>query len=270
MSGLLAGRCGLVVGVATERSYAWHIARALQAQGARLGFAVLPGERAVARATAAIGALGLPPALIQPCDVRADADLDALFAAWDAACPRLDFVVHSIAYADRDWLAPGRFTATPRAAFHDALDVSSYSLVALAQRARPRLAVQGGAIVAMSYLGGERVLPGYNVMGVAKAALECAMRYLAAELGPEGIRVSCVSGGAFRTTAAMGVGGFRTLFEHGVAAAPLRRGVTGDDVGGAVAFLVSDLGAGITGEVVHVDCGLHALGPVPAEAQTGV
>lgn len=264
MSGLLDGRCGLVVGVATERSYAWHIAHALQTQGARLGFAVLPGERAEARATAAIRALGAPAALIHPCDVRRDEDLDALFAAWDVAVERLDFVVHSIAFADRTWLVPGRFTETPRAAWHDALDVSSYSLVAIAQRARPRLAVRGGAIVAMSYLGGERVLPGYNLMGVAKAALECATRYLAAELGPDRIRVACVSGGAFRTTAAMGIGGFRTLFEHGVATAPLRRGVTGADVGGAVAFLVSDLGAGVTGEVVHVDCGLHALGPVPA------
>ncbi len=256
---LLDGKVGLVFGVATSRSYAWHITHALDAHGARCAFGVLPGERSMERARAALAELGMADPWIRPCDAARDDDLDAVFAAYSETHERLDFVIHSIAFAGREWLAPGRFVGTPRGEYLQAIDVSAYSLVAMAQRARPRMAGRGGALVAMTYVGSERVVPGYNVMGVAKAALECSARYLAAELGPDGIRVNTISGGALRTTAAAGIASFRTMLEHSQAASPLGRTVRGEDVAGMAAFLVSDLGAGITGENVHVDCGVSAM-----------
>lgn len=258
---LLEGKSGLVFGVANERSYAWHIAKSLNENGAACAFACLPGEKNEARARFAVEALGLEDPWIRPCDVSRDADLDALFADYARLHRRLDFVIHSIAFADREWLAPGKFAQTPRAAFQLALDISAYSLVAMAGRAREQMAAGGGgSILALSYYGAEKVVPGYNVMGVAKAALECSARYLASELGAFGIRVNTISGGALKTLAAAAVGGFKDILSHTEKRAPLRRNVEGADVGKTAVFLVSDLASGITGENVYVDCGVNTLG----------
>lgn len=259
MMGLLRDKVGLVFGVASTRSYAWHITRALLAHGARCGFGALPGDRSIERTRAALAELGLSDPWIRACDAARDDDLDAVFAAHTEDHDRLDFVIHSIAFAGREWLVPGRFVATPRREYLRAIDVSAYSLVAMAERAHRRMAGRGGSLLAMTYLGSERVVPGYNVMGVAKAALECSTRYLAAELGRDGIRVNTISAGTLRTPAAAGIANFRSMLEHDAATSPLGRLVRGDDVGAAAAFLVSDLAAGITGENVHVDCGVGAM-----------
>jgi enoyl-[acyl-carrier protein] reductase I len=267
--GLVDGKTGLVFGVATGRSYAWHITKALVEHGARCAFGVLPGDRSIERAHAALAELGLTAPWIGPCDAARDADLDAFFAAYAADHDRLDFVIHSIAFAAREWLVPGRFAAIPRQEYLQAIDVSAYSLVAMAQRARPLMAGRGGAIVAMTYAGSERVVSGYGVMGVAKAALECSARYLAAELGPDGIRVNTISGGALRTPAASAIRNFNALLGESETLSPLRRSVRGEDVGHAAAFLVSDLAEGITAENVHVDCGISAMGSQAASRTTG-
>jgi len=256
---LLAGRQGLIFGVANERSYAWHIAKALEGHGARCGFQHLPGEKNRARTRLAVESLEVArDPWIFPCDATREEDLDAIFAAWERDWGRLDFVVHSIAFADKRYLVPGTFVETPREAWDLALGVSAYSLVAIARRARDLMA-DGGSILAMTYYGAEKVVPGYNVMGVAKAALECATRYLAAELGERAIRVNAISGGPLRTLSAMGIRNFRSILGHTAKRAPLGRNVEGRDVGGTAVFLVSDLSAGITGEVFHVDCGASIM-----------
>lgn len=261
MRELLEQKSGLIFGIANERSYAWYIAKALREQGAECAFGCLPGEKNEARTRFAVEALGVEDPWIRPCDVSRDEDLDTIFSDYARTFRRLDFVIHSIAYADREWLSPGKFTATPRAAFHLALDISAYSLVAMAQRAREQMAAGGGgAILAMSYYGAEKVVPGYNVMAVAKSALECSARYLASELGQHGIRVNVISGGPLRTLAASAIGGFKDIFAHTEKRAPMRRNVEGDEVGRTAAFLVSDMGSGITGETLHVDCGVSTLG----------
>ncbi len=258
---LLAGKTGLIFGVANDRSYAWHIARALLDQGARCAFTALPGEKNERRTRKALEALGLAEPWLEPCDAGRDEDLDRVFERYTTDHDRLDFLVHSIAFAERDWLAPGKFTETPRQAYLGAVDISAYTLVAMAQRARePMTASGGGSILCMSYYGSEKVVPGYNVMGVAKAALECSMRYLASELGERNIRVNAVSGGPLRTLASSAVGGISQMLEKMPEKAPLRRNVEGADVGGVAAFLVSDLAAGVTGETIYVDCGAHILG----------
>jgi len=184
-----------------------------------------------------------------------------VFARYSESFDRMDYLVHSIAFAEREWLSPGKFAETPRAAFLQALDISAYTLVGMAQRARPLMARSGGgSIMTMSYYGGEKVVPGYNVMGVAKASLECTARYLASEMGQDGVRVNIISGGYLRTLASSAVGGTGSMEEEVEKRAPLRRNVEGSDVGGTATFLCSDLGKGVTGETIYVDCGVNILG----------
>ncbi len=255
---LLASKVGLVFGVANERSIAWHIARNVTASGATCGFPYLPGEKMERRVRKALDDAGLAGAWIMPCDVSSDEDLDRLFAAAAERFGRLDFVVHSVAYADRAYLQPGKFAETPRAAFAQALDISVYSLLAIAKRARPLMS-GGGSLLTLSYYGAEKAASGYNVMGVAKAALEATARYLASELGPQGIRVNSLSAGPCRTLSAMAVGGIDEILDKVEAVAPLRRNIETDEVGKAAVYLLSDLSSGVTGETHHVDAGYNAI-----------
>ncbi|MBL8745882.1 MAG: enoyl-ACP reductase [Phycisphaerae bacterium] len=258
---LLNGKVGLIFGVANDRSYATFIAESITKLGGRCAFTHLPGEKNERRTRKAVEGLGLGDAWMFPCDAGKDEDLDAVFTAYAKSHARLDFVVHSIAFADREWLAPGRFNETPRASYLSAIDISAYTLLAMGRRARPMMRDSGGgSILAMSYYGSEKVVPGYNVMGVAKAALECTTRYLAAELGESNIRVNTISGGPLRTLASSAVGGIDTMLEHTPARAPLRRNIEGKEVGGTAAWLISDLSSGVTGENIYVDCGVNIIG----------
>ncbi|MBL8991064.1 MAG: SDR family oxidoreductase [Phycisphaerae bacterium] len=258
---LLQGRTGLIVGIANERSYAWFIAQEFLRNGARCIFTHLPGDKNEHRTRRSVEALGVADPVLVPMDAAKDADLDAAFGRYAELHDRMDFLVHSIAFADRQWLAPGKFTDTPREAYTQAVDISAYTLLAMARRARPIMARSGGgSIMCMSYYGGEKVVPGYNVMGVAKAALECTARYLAWELGPEKIRVNTISGGYLRTLASSAVGGADAITEHVAKNSPLRRNVEGGDVGKTAVYLASDLSSGVTGETVYVDCGINTLG----------
>ncbi|MHC5113830.1 MAG: enoyl-ACP reductase FabI [Planctomycetota bacterium] len=256
--GVLDGKRGLVVGIANDHSYAYGIAETLLQEGAECLFTHLPGERMERRCRKAITQLGVEDPWLQSMDASSDEELDRVFAAVGNDFDRLDFLVHSIAFADRDWLKEGMFAGTPRLAFQQALDISAYTYMAMANRAAP-LMTDGGAMIAMSYYGAEKAVPGYNVMGVAKSALESATRYLAADLGPKNIRVNCISGGPLRTMSALAVGGFAQILEVVAQRAPLRRNVTGGDVGGAAAFLLSELGAGVTGQTLYVDCGYSSI-----------
>lgn len=258
---LLAGKVGLVFGVANDRSYATHIARSIIELGGRCAFAHLPGEKNERRTRKAVEGMGVTDAWLAPCDASSDQDLEDIFARYTSAHQRLDFVIHSIAFADREWLQPGKFVDTPRSAYLSAIDISAYTLSAMAKLARPMMRDSGGgSILAMSYYGSEKVVPGYNIMGVAKAALECTARYLAADLGPDGIRVNTISGGPLKTLAASAVGGIDTMLDATPKFAPLRRNVEGADVGGTAAWLVSDLSRGVTGENIYVDCGVNIIG----------
>ncbi len=263
--GLLDGKKGLVVGIANDRSYAWHISKALIEHGASCAFTHLPGERNEARTRRGTTELGLSSPWMMPLDAGNDAQLDAVFEKYAKDIDRLDFVIHSIAFADRDLLQPGKFVTTPRAAYLSAIDISAYTLLAMAQRAQPLMARdkpggRGGSILGMSYYGAEKVVPGYNVMGVAKAALECTGRYLASDLGPDNIRVNLISGGYLRTLASSAVGGTDTMPDLVAQKAPLRRNVDGADVGKTAVYLVSDLASGVTGETIYVDCGINIMG----------
>lgn len=255
---LLAGKVGLVVGVANDRSYAWHIAKALTDHGATIAYAHLPGEKNERRTRKAVEKI-TPDPWVFPCDAGSDADIDALFGAYREKFDKMDVLVHSIAYAEREWLQPGKFADTPREAFLQAIDISAYTLAAFARRARPIMPA-GGSVMCMSYYGGEKVVPGYNVMGVAKSALETTARYLASELGESGIRVNTISGGYLRTLASSAVGGTDVFDEHAKTRSPLRRGVEGADVGGTAVYLASDLSSGVTGETIYVDCGVNTIG----------
>ncbi|GAB4518407.1 MAG: enoyl-ACP reductase [Phycisphaerales bacterium] len=258
---LLDGKKGLIFGVANDRSYATHIARSAIAHGAECAFAHLPGEKNERRTRKAVEGLGAKDPWLCPCDAASDDDIAAVFERYKQDHDRLDFVVHSIAFADREWLKPGAFTGTPREAYLSAVDISAYTLVAMARAAHPQMKeTGGGSILAMSYYGSEKVVSGYNVMGVAKAALECSARYLASDLGPDNIRVNTISGGPLKTLASSAVGGIDTMLEMSERFAPLRRNVEGADVGGTATWLISDLSAGVTGENVYVDCGLNTLG----------
>lgn len=258
---LLQGKTGLVFGIANERSYAWHIAKSLRDHGARCAYQALPNDKLLERCRDAVTALGETDPWIETCDASSDEQLDRIFALYTKSFERLDFVVHSIAFADKEFLTPGRFVETPRAVWNQALDISAWTLVGMAQRARGPMADSGGgSILSMSYYGAEKVVAGYNVMGVAKAALECSTRYLASDLGPQRIRVNAISGGPFRTLAAMGISGFREILKHNEERAPLRRNVEGPDVGGTAVWLVSDLASGVTGETIYVDCGVSTIG----------
>lgn len=259
--GLLDGKKGLVFGIANDRSYAFHIAQSLIEGGATCAYSHLPGDKNLRRTSKAVEKLGANDPRFYEADAGSDEDLATVFERYASDFDRLDFVVHSIAFADRQWLAPGKFVETPRDAYLSAIDISAYTLVAMGRAARPQMkASGGGSILAMSYYGSEKVVRGYNVMGVAKAALECSTRYLAAELGEDNIRVNTISGGPFRTLASSAVGGIDTMLEAAPKFAPLHRNVEGPDVGGVASFLVSDLSSGVTGENIYVDCGLNVIG----------
>ncbi|MHC4976435.1 MAG: enoyl-ACP reductase FabI [Planctomycetota bacterium] len=249
----------LIFGIANDRSYAWHISDAIRQHGGRCVYTSLPGEKNVRRTTRAIEKLGEESPLVIECDASSDEQLDAVFDRVGSEVGSIDGIVHSIAFADREWLAPGKFKETPREAYTSAIDISAYTLAAMARRGEA-IMPNGGSIIAMSYYGSEKVVPGYNVMGVAKAALECTARYLAEELGGNGIRVNTISGGPFRTLAASAVGGIGAMLDGYAEKAPLRRNVEGEDVGGAAVFLLSSLSSGITGENLYVDCGANILG----------
>jgi enoyl-[acyl-carrier protein] reductase I len=253
----LQDKVGLVVGIANHRSLSWAIASAAAAQGARLAL-TFQGERLEENVREL--AAGLTEPLILPCDVTNDAQLDAVFAAIDTQHGGLDFVVHGVAFADREDLARP-FSETSRAGFAKALDVSTFSLLALARRAAPLMDKRGGgSILTLSYLGSERVFTNYNVMGVAKAALESSVRYLASELGPRNIRVNAISAGPVKTLAASGIAGFSAILQTYRDRAPLRRTVDGSDVADAALFLLGPAGRAVTAEVLMVDGGFHAMG----------
>jgi len=252
---LLDGKRGLVLGIANKRSIAWGIAQAAHREGARLAV-TYQGERLEENVRELAGQLRDP--LVLPCDVTKDDDMKALAASVREGMGGLDFVVHAVAFALREEL-DGEFVNTSREGYRIAQDISSYSLTALARETAP-LMESGGSIVTLSYLGGERVVPHYNVMGVAKAALEMSVRYLAADLGPKGIRVNAVSAGPIKTLAASGVHGLSKMLEYHRTHAPLRKNTEQDEVGDAALFLVSPLSRGITGEVIHVDGGFHVMG----------
>ncbi len=262
--GLLDGKKGLILNIANDRSIAWHIANNAIKQGATCGFGFLPMdniEKSQRRVQRAMQEGGFPDAWLRPCDVGVDDSIAAFFAGAKEKFGTIDFLVHSLAFANRDYLKKdeGNFTSTPREVFRQAVDISAYSLIALARAAQP-LMTGGGAIVAMSYLGSEKVIPGYNVMGVAKAALEASARYLAYDLGPKGIRVNSLSAGPVKTLAAMAVGGIDEMFEHTAKKAPLKRNIDGDEVGKTAVYLLSDLSSGVTGETIYVDSGFNTVG----------
>ena len=252
---LMKGLRGVIMGVANDRSIAWGIASACAAQGAELAFTYQGDalERRVRPLAASLGS-----SVVAPCDVSDDASIDSAFATIRESWDGLDFVVHAIGWADKAYLR-GKYLDTPRAAFLQALDISCFSFTAVAQRAVPMMR-NGGSLLTMSYLGAERVMPHYNVMGVAKAALESSVRYLAADLGGQGIRVNALSAGPMKTLAASGIGDFRYILRWNQYNSPLERNVTLDQVGGAGMYLLSPLSAGVTGEVHHVDSGYHVVG----------
>jgi enoyl-[acyl-carrier protein] reductase I len=252
---ILKGKKGLVTGVANQRSIAWGIARSCWAQGAELVFSY-QGERLKSSLEGLFAEAGRTAPTFE-CDVTKDESITALFATIEKEVGKIDFLIHAIAFAKREDL-DGEFQDTSRDGFVMALDISAYSLTALAHHAVAAMN-PGGSIVALSYIGGEKVIPHYNVMGVAKAALECSAKYLAHDLGKKGIRVNIVSAGPIRTLAAKGIGDFNKMLTIAENRSPLHRNVDTSDVGDAAAFLVSDLARGITGELVHVDAGYHAM-----------
>ncbi len=258
--GLLDDRRALVFGVANDHSIGWGIAQALHAEGATVGFSSQESliEKRVRPLAAQLGAT-----FVEPCDVQSDEDIARVFQRWADAHGTLDILVHAIAFARREDLQ-GTFVDTTRDGFALALDVSAYSLVALARGARP-LMDAGGSIMTLTYYGAEKVVSNYNVMGVAKAAPEASVRYLAADLGPDGIRVNAISAGPIRTLSAAGVAHFRRMYGAAASAAPLRRNVTLEDVGRTAVYLASDLSAGVTGEMLYVDAGLNILGIPPSD-----
>ena len=253
---LLRGKRGIVTGVANERSIAWACAQACAAQGAELAFTFL-GDSQEKRVRALLEGT-MPDALRHSCDVSSDEEITAFFEYVGEEWGTFDFLIHSVAYADRNDLK-GRYIDTSRANFAMALDISAYSLVALARAAEPLMNTPG-SIVAMTYYGSEKLVPKYNVMGVAKATLEASARYLAGDMGPHGIRVNCISAGPIRTLSSAAFPGFRQMLRVTEEVAPLRRNVTQDDVANATLYLLSDLSTGVTGEVLHVDSGYNVLG----------
>lgn len=263
--GFLAGKRALIVGVATDRSIAWGIAQAFHREGATLAISYA-NEKLKERVQPLADSLG---AITLPLDVTVDTEIDAAFAKLKSEWGALDVLVHAVAYAPREALAGGFTESTSREAFRIAHDVSSYSLTALARGAAPLMAGRHGAVLTLSYLGAVKSIPSYNVMGLAKASLEANVRFLAADLGPQGIRVNGISAGPIKTLAAAGIAGFRKMLARVAEVAPLRRNVTLEDVGNTAAFLASDLANGITGEIVYVDSGFNTVGmSFPQEAET--
>jgi len=259
-SGLMAGRRGLVVGVANDHSIAWGIARALHGQGAEMAF-TYQGEAFARRVKPLAESVGAP--MVMNADVTDEASLDRVFDEIGAEWGALDFVVHAVAYSDKSELT-GRYADTSRANFLRTMEVSCFSFTDLARRAGALMG-EGGSMVTLTYLGAQRVMPNYNVMGVAKAALEASVRYLANDFGPQGIRVNAISPGPMRTLAGSAIGGARKVYKVSAENAPMRRNADLADVGGAAIYLLSDLGRGTTGEVLFVDSGYQTLGMVQLE-----
>lgn len=259
--GLMAGKRGLIMGVANDRSIAWGIARAAAEHGAELAF-TFQGEALEKRVRPLAGSVNAK--LILPCDVTDEASLDAVFATLAKEWGTLDFVVHAIAFSDKEELK-GDYVNTTRANFLRSLDISCFSFTDVCRRASA-IMPDGGSLLTLSYLGAERVMPHYNVMGVAKAALEASVRYLAADLGRRAIRVNAISAGPIKTLAASGIGDFRYILRWNEINAPMRRNVTIEEVGGSGVYLLSDLGRSVTGEVHHVDCGYHVVGMIAPDA----
>lgn len=255
MSGLMSGKRGLIMGLANDKSLAWGIAKALHAQGADMAFSY-QGEALERRVRPLAAEVGSD--FLVPCDVADMASIDAAFAEVEKRWGRLDFLVHAIGFSDKTELR-GKFVDTSLDNFLMTMNISAYSLVAVTKRARLLMAA-GGSILTLTYYGAEKVIPHYNVMGVAKAALETSVKYLAMDLGPENIRVNAVSAGPIKTLAASGIGDFRYILKWNELNSPLRRNVTIEDVGGAGLYLLSDLASGVTGEIHHVDAGYNVIG----------
>jgi enoyl-[acyl-carrier protein] reductase I len=262
--GLLDGKTGLILNIANDRSIAAHIATNCVKQGAKCGYGFLPmGDPAKSerRVRKAMEEGGFADSWLHPCDVGSDESIDAFFAGAKQQFGKIDFLVHSLAFANKDFLRKedGVFTSTPRDVFKQALDISAYSLIALTRKAA-EIMPDGGSVIALSYLGAEKVVPGYNVMGVAKAALEATARYLAFDLGGKKIRVNTISAGPIKTLSAMAVGGIDEMFAHVERKAPLHRNVDGDEVGKTAVYLLSDLSSGVTAENIFVDSGFFSVG----------
>ena len=253
--GLLEGKTALIFGVANDHSIAWGIARALHAEGAEVGFSSIESliEKRVRPLADSIGST-----FVEPCDVQSDEDIARVFARWGERHDSLDILVHALAFARREDIE-GTYVDTSRDGFALAMDVSAYSLVALTRGARPFLR-PGSSVITLSYHGAEKVVAHYNVMGVAKAALEASVRYLAADLGPDGIRVNAISAGPVRTLASAGIAGFKKLYSGFADVAPLRSNITPEDVGRSALYLASDLSSAVTGEVLYVDGGFNIMG----------
>jgi enoyl-[acyl-carrier protein] reductase I len=261
VSGIMAGKRGLVMGVANERSIAWGISAAAAAQGAELAF-TYQGDALKKRVVPLAASIG--SSLVMPCDVTDEASMDAIFDELKKTWGSIDFIVHAIAYSDKEELK-GEYVDTTRDNFQRTMDISVYSFTALARRAA-ELMTDGGSMITLTYYGAERVMPHYNVMGVAKAALEASVRYLAVDLGGKNIRVNGLSAGPMKTLAASGIGDFRYILKWNEYNSPLKRNVTLDDVGGAGVYLLSDLSSGVSGETHHVDCGYHVVGMKAVDA----
>jgi enoyl-[acyl-carrier protein] reductase I len=258
---LMKGKKGLIMGVANDRSIAWGIAQQVAAQGASLAF-TYQGEALGRRVKPLAGSMNSD--LILPCDVTDPASVENVFSEIEKKWGRLDFLVHAIAYSDKEQLR-GRFVDTTRDNFHKTMEISCYSFTEVCRLATPLMS-SGGSLLTLTYLGAERVTPHYNVMGVAKAALEASVRYLATDLGPRNIRVNAISAGPIKTLAASGIGDFRYILKWNELNAPMDRNVTIEDVGKSGLYLLSDLGSGVTGEVHHVDCGYHTVGMMAPES----
>ncbi|HEX9880664.1 MAG TPA: enoyl-ACP reductase [Candidatus Binatia bacterium] len=252
----LKGKKGVIFGVANDKSIAWGIARMLHDVGADLAF-TYAGEILEKRVRPLAESVGAT--IVLPCDVTKDEEIEEVFKTLKDTWGGLDFLVHAVAYANKEDLS-NPYLNTSRAGFHLALDISSYSLVALAQRAAPLMDGRNGAIVTMSYLGAEKVIPNYNVMGVAKAALEASVKYLAYDLGPRGTRVNAISAGPVRTLAASGISGFKDMLHYSSERAPLKRNIDQEEVGRTALYLLSDMASAVTGEVLHVDAGYNIMG----------
>ena len=262
--GFLAGKKGLIVGLASNRSIAWGIAQAMHREGAELAF-TYQNDKLKSRVVDMAAEVGSE--LCYPLDVASDEEIDDVFAELGKAWDGLDVLIHSVGFAPRDQLAGGYLESVTREGFQIAHDISSYSLAGLTKAALPMMEGRDSAMLTLSYLGSERVLQGYNVMGLAKASLEANVRYMAQSLGPDGIRVNAVSAGPIKTLAAAGISNFRKMLDEVEKTAPLRRNVTIEQVGNASAFLCSDLAAGITGEVTYVDSGYNIIGMRPLDSE---
>ncbi|MEQ8901874.1 MAG: enoyl-ACP reductase [Roseovarius sp.] len=261
MMNSMQGKRGLIMGVANDRSIAWGIAREMHAAGAELAFSY-QGENFAKRVAPLAESVGSD--ILLDVDVTDDASLDAAFGALADRWPTIDFVVHAIAYSDKSELT-GRFLNTSRQNFKHSMEISAYSFIEVARRAHPMMRDNGGCLLTLTYQGSNKVVPNYNIMGVAKAALEAATRYLANDLGPEGIRVNAISPGPMRTLAGAAIGGARKTFKHTEMNAPMRANATLEAIGGTAVYLASDAGACTSGEIIHVDCGYHVLGMPQAE-----